>query len=93
MVGGENRIDNALSLSAPKNQTLVNVFNGRSAKKRRERVYELLEIVALVDWRNHRPGKLSGGQQQRVAGARALANDPFAGRPYCLIDILEYRIL
>jgi putative ABC transport system ATP-binding protein len=58
------------------NIELPMLFNGRSGRKRRERVFELLEMVGLVDWRNHRPSELSGGQQQRVAIARALANDP-----------------
>jgi putative ABC transport system ATP-binding protein len=58
------------------NVELPMLFNGRSGKKRRERVYELLEMIGLVDWQNHRPSELSGGQQQRVAVARALANDP-----------------
>jgi putative ABC transport system ATP-binding protein len=58
------------------NIELPMLFNGRSGKKRRERVSELLEMVGLVDWQHHRPSELSGGQQQRVAIARALANDP-----------------
>jgi putative ABC transport system ATP-binding protein len=58
------------------NIELPMLFNGRSGKKRRERVLELLEMVNLVKWQNHRPSELSGGQQQRVAIARALANDP-----------------
>jgi putative ABC transport system ATP-binding protein len=58
------------------NVELPMLFNGRSGKKRRERVFELLEMVGLVDWQHHRPSELSGGQQQRVAIARALANDP-----------------
>jgi putative ABC transport system ATP-binding protein len=58
------------------NIELPMLFNGRSGKRRRERVLELLEMVALVDWQHHRPSELSGGQQQRVAIARALANDP-----------------
>ena len=58
------------------NIELPMLFNGRSGKKRRERVLGLLEMVNLVKWQNHRPSELSGGQQQRVAIARALANDP-----------------
>jgi putative ABC transport system ATP-binding protein len=58
------------------NVELPMLFNGKSGKKRRERVYELLGMVGLVDWQHHRPSELSGGQQQRVAIARALANDP-----------------
>jgi putative ABC transport system ATP-binding protein len=58
------------------NVELPMLFNGKPGKKRRQRVYELLEMVGLVDWQHHRPSELSGGQQQRVAIARALANDP-----------------
>jgi putative ABC transport system ATP-binding protein len=58
------------------NVELPILFEGKSAKKRRQRVFELLEMVGLVDWQHHRPTELSGGQQQRVAIARALANDP-----------------
>jgi ABC-type lipoprotein export system ATPase subunit len=42
----------------------------------RERAFELLDAVGLVDRSAHRPAQLSGGEQQRVAIARALANDP-----------------
>jgi putative ABC transport system ATP-binding protein len=58
------------------NVELPMLFNGKSGKKRRQRVLELLEMVGLVDWQLHRPSELSGGEQQRVAIARALANDP-----------------
>jgi putative ABC transport system ATP-binding protein len=58
------------------NVELPMLFNGKPGKKRRQRVYELLGMVGLVDWQHHRPSELSGGQQQRVAIARALANDP-----------------
>jgi putative ABC transport system ATP-binding protein len=58
------------------NVELPLLFNGKSGKKRRQRVMELLEMVGLVDWQLHRPSELSGGQQQRAAIARALANDP-----------------
>ena len=44
----------------------------------RERVRELLRIVALEGLENRRPRQLSGGQQQRVALARALVNRPAA---------------
>jgi len=58
------------------NVELPMLFNGKSGKKRRQRVLELLEMVGLVDRQLHRPSELSGGEQQRVAIARALANDP-----------------
>jgi ABC-type lipoprotein export system ATPase subunit len=49
---------------------------GLSARKRRQRAVELLELVGLGDRLGHHPGQLSGGQQQRVAIARALVNSP-----------------
>jgi len=62
--------------TAWENVELPLLFDGKSAKKRKERVIELLNAVGLYDWRSHRPSELSGGQQQRIALARALANDP-----------------
>jgi NitT/TauT family transport system ATP-binding protein len=43
---------------------------------RRARVEELLELVGLGEFGDHRPPQLSGGMQQRVAIARALAERP-----------------
>src|ERR671935_934200 len=44
----------------------------------RDRVHELLRVVALEGMERRRPRQLSGGQQQRVALARALVNRPAA---------------
>jgi molybdate transport system ATP-binding protein len=42
----------------------------------RQRVAELIEIMALGELQHRKPNSLSGGQQQRVALARALAAEP-----------------
>ena len=52
------------------------IFGKVPGRKRRERVLSLLERVALVERRDHKPPELSGGEMQRVAIARALANHP-----------------
>lgn len=48
---------------------------GLSKKEKKDRVYELLELVELRDKENSYPSALSGGQKQRVAIARTLAAD------------------
>lgn len=46
------------------------------AGARRERVAEVLDLVALGDLAERYPHELSGGEQQRVALARAIAPEP-----------------
>ena len=46
------------------------------ARARRQRLQELLRLVALEGLDQRLPAQLSGGQQQRVAVARALAHKP-----------------
>jgi putative ABC transport system ATP-binding protein len=46
------------------------------ARKRRERITELLARVGLADKMQNKPTEMSGGEMQRVAIARALANEP-----------------
>ena len=63
-------------LSAFENVELPLLLTDLSARQRRERVAQVLELVALTDRADHLPSELSGGQQQRVAIARALVSDP-----------------
>jgi putative ABC transport system ATP-binding protein len=58
------------------NVELPLVYAGVSARERRARAMEKLEMVGLADRTGHKPPELSGGQRQRVAVARALINDP-----------------
>jgi putative ABC transport system ATP-binding protein len=64
------------TLSAFENVELMQRIAGKSARERRERARQCLDLVGLTKWLNHRPYEMSGGQQQRVAIARALANQP-----------------
>lgn len=49
---------------------------GASAKERRKRADELLDMIALDGQGDKLPSELSGGQKQRVAIARALCANP-----------------
>ncbi|MFD1929160.1 ABC transporter ATP-binding protein [Sporosarcina siberiensis] len=55
----------------------MTIQNSVPAKKRRQRIIELLETVGLNEYQADRyPHEFSGGQRQRIGIARALAVDP-----------------
>ncbi len=64
------------TLSAYENIELMLRIAGFPRRERRPRAQEVIKMVGLDKWANHRPFEMSGGQQQRVAVARALANRP-----------------
>ena len=59
-----------------KNIALPLELLGWERQRRRKRVADMLELVELTAFAEHRPWQLSGGMQQRVAIARALAFEP-----------------
>ncbi|MCP5094546.1 MAG: ABC transporter ATP-binding protein [Chloroflexi bacterium] len=62
--------------SARENIDLMLRLAGWSWADREARVEQVLSLVGLGSWMDHRPFELSGGQQQRVAIARAIAPQP-----------------
>lgn len=49
---------------------------GVSSQQARIKAGELLELVGMQDWDNHRMGTYSKGMKQRIGLAQALVNDP-----------------
>ncbi len=64
------------TLTARENVEVPMFEHGISARGRRERALELLDVVGLAKRAKYLPNKMSGGERQRVAVARALANEP-----------------
>jgi ABC-type lipoprotein export system ATPase subunit len=62
--------------SAWENIDLMLRLAGMRRRERQERTEEVLALMGLTKWRDHRTFELSGGQQQRVAIARAIAPCP-----------------
>ena len=62
-------------LTVAENVAFPMEMHGVAAPDRKRRVRELLELVHLEGFADHRPHQLSGGMRQRTALARALAQD------------------
>ena len=62
--------------SAWENVDLMLRLAGVRRRQRQQRTEEVLALMGLTKWREHRTFELSGGQQQRVAIARAIAPRP-----------------
>lgn len=68
--------------SVVRNVELPLELKGWDRSRRRQRAIEMLQLVKLAEFADHKPWQLSGGMQQRVAIARALAAHP----PLLLMD-------
>lgn len=62
--------------SALENVMMPGFIGGKDPKDVRRRAEELLNMLGIIDRREHKPSELSGGEQQRTAVARALINSP-----------------
>ena len=58
------------------NVELLAELRGLSAKERRRRAAEAIQLVGLTGFENHYPKSLSGGMKMRVSLARTLTLDP-----------------
>ncbi len=63
-------------LSAYENVELPMIFAARTKQEIEKNVKKFLDLVGLIEKKDHLPSELSGGEQQRVAIARALCNEP-----------------
>jgi NitT/TauT family transport system ATP-binding protein len=71
-------------------------FAGVPKAEREARVNDLLEMVSLNEFADHRPHQLSGGMQQRTALARALAQETqilLMDEPFGALDAMTRSVL
>lgn len=77
------------SLTALDNVTLPLTFRGVGKAARIATAREMLKLVGIENYADHKPSQMSGGQQQRVGIARALVCNPrilFADEPTGNLD-------
>ncbi|WP_421876426.1 ABC transporter ATP-binding protein [Marinoscillum sp.] len=75
--------------SALENVMIPGLIGGRPAQEVKKRAMELLQMLGMLERKEHKPSELSGGEQQRISVARALINDPsivFADEPSGNLD-------
>ena len=72
-------------------RTLEKVGLGSTVEDRRQKMYELLDLVKLPrEFEKRMPRQLSGGQKQRIGIARAFAGSPkivVADEPVSALDV------
>jgi lipoprotein-releasing system ATP-binding protein len=75
--------------SAIENVILPALIKGTSMTEAMKQGEELIELIGLLNRKDHRPSELSGGEQQRIAVCRSLINKPkiiFADEPSGNLD-------
>ena len=75
--------------TALENILIPGMIAGKTKKELEDKALNYLDILGLVNRKNHKPSELSGGEQQRVAVCRALINSPsviFADEPSGNLD-------
>ena len=65
------------TMTASENVALPLMFEGKPKRLRMPRAVKCLEMVGMLEYKDHTPAELSGGQQQRVAIARSWAASPW----------------
>lgn len=65
------------TMNVVENIALPLAFARINKKRRMARAENLLEVVAMSEYKKHTPAELSGGQQQRIAIARSLVANPW----------------
>lgn len=63
-------------LTVAENISLPLILRKTETREITQKVNEIMDILGLTKWENHRPTQLSGGQQQRVAIGRAIITSP-----------------
>src|SRR5688572_26962177 len=62
--------------TALENVIIPGIIGRKDEPAVRRRAESLLDMLGLLNRKDHKPSELSGGEQQRVAVARALVNSP-----------------
>ncbi len=75
--------------TAAENICIPGYISNRNQKEVEMKADRLMELLGIIERKNHKPSELSGGEQQRASVARALINDPeivFADEPSGNLD-------
>ncbi|MDZ7604225.1 MAG: ABC transporter ATP-binding protein [Cyclobacteriaceae bacterium] len=75
--------------SAMENICIPGYISRKNQREVESNAERLMDLLGIIDRKNHKPSEMSGGEQQRASVARALINDPdivFADEPSGNLD-------